>query len=293
MVLGAAETLHALAVGGALSIDVLGNVGGADETDGHDIGIVEDGIDGNLVTVDDVEDAGRQSRLDEQISEHQGYRWIALGGLQDEGVAAGNCRRCLPQRDHRREVEGCDAGDHAQGLAHRVDVDARTGALSVFALHQVRYADGELGNFETALDVALGVGDHLAVLARQGIGQLVHVAVQQIDEFHHDAGAALGVGGSPRDLCGLGIGDGGADVLDAGETDPGRDFAGHGPVDVAKAAGCGGHPLAADEVGQFLGHWELLGYQPVYWANLSGLVMRCLTVCSNSYNCPFRYAEIH
>jgi hypothetical protein len=49
----------------------------------------------------------------------------------------------------------------------------------------VRRADAELDHFEPALHVALGVGQGLAMLAAQRLGQLVHVAVQQADEFHH------------------------------------------------------------------------------------------------------------
>ena len=81
----------------------------------------------------------------------------------------------LPQRDHRGEVERGDARDHAEGLAHRVDVDAGAGALGVLTLEQVRDADGELDDLDAALDVALGVGDGLAVLEGEQFGELVDV----------------------------------------------------------------------------------------------------------------------
>ncbi len=105
---------------------------------------------------------------------------IALRRLQDEGVAAGDRRRDLPQRDHRREIERRDAGDHAERLTHRIDVDAGAGAVGEFALHHVRRADADLDHFKAALDVALGVGDRLAVLARQDFGQFVIVAVARV-----------------------------------------------------------------------------------------------------------------
>ena len=169
-----------LPVGAAARIDVLRDRRRADEADGLDVGIVEDGVDHFLVAVDDVEDAGRQAGLDEQFGNAQRHARIALGRLQDEGVAAGDRRRDLPQRDHGREVERGDAGDDAERLAHRIDVDAGAGAVGELALHHVRRADADLDHFQAALDVALGVGDGLAVLARQDFGQLVIVALRPV-----------------------------------------------------------------------------------------------------------------
>ncbi len=68
VVLGAAEALHALARRAAARIDVLGDRRRADEADGLDVGMVEDGVDRFLVAVDDVEDAGRQARLHHQLA---------------------------------------------------------------------------------------------------------------------------------------------------------------------------------------------------------------------------------
>ena len=65
------------------------------------------------------------------------------------------------------KVERRDAGDDAERLAHGIEVDARAGALGEFALQEVRDAAGELDDFEAALDVALGVGEGLAVLGRE------------------------------------------------------------------------------------------------------------------------------
>src|SRR4030081_2545931 len=49
------------------------------------------------------------------------------------------------------EIEGRDAGDHAERLPHRIDVDAGPGAFGVLALHQMRDAAGEFDHFEAAL----------------------------------------------------------------------------------------------------------------------------------------------
>jgi len=55
----------------------------------------------------------------------------------------------------------------------------------------MRNAAGEFDHLEPALDVALGVGNGLAVLAGQKLGEFVIVALRQFEELHHHAGAAL------------------------------------------------------------------------------------------------------
>ena len=105
-------------------------------------------------------------------SRSDGFRMKAL----PQAIAG----RDLPQRDHGREVERRDAGDDAERLAHRIDVDAGAGAVGELALHQVRRADAELDHLEAALDVALGVGDGLAVLAREQFGQRVVFAWRRV-----------------------------------------------------------------------------------------------------------------
>ena len=134
------------------------------------------------------------------------------------------------------KVERRDAGDHAERLAHRIDVDAGAGAFGIFALHQMRNAAGEFDHLQSALDVALGVGNGLAVLARQEVGELVVVALRQFEELHHDAGAALRVGGAPLQLRGPGVLDRGAQLGLGGQRHLGLDVAGHRLEDVGEPA---------------------------------------------------------
>ena len=117
--------------------------------------MLEDRVDGFLVAVDHLEHAGRQARLDEQLGQPDRHRRVTLAGLEDERVAARQRGPGLPQRDHRREVERGDPGDHAERLTQRVHVDAGARALGVFTLDEVGDADGELDHLDAALDVAL------------------------------------------------------------------------------------------------------------------------------------------
>ena len=53
-------------------------------------------------------------------------------------------------------------------LAQRVAVDPRADVLGHLALEELRRADRELDHLDAARDLALGVGEDLAVLGRDG-----------------------------------------------------------------------------------------------------------------------------
>ena len=75
VVLRAAERLDALAVLRAGLVDVARDQGRADERDRGDAGMLEKRVDGDLVALQDVEDAVRQARLLEQLrGEERGRR---------------------------------------------------------------------------------------------------------------------------------------------------------------------------------------------------------------------------
>jgi hypothetical protein len=166
--------------------------------------MVEDRVDHFLVAVDDVEDAVGKARFLHQLGEANGNARVALGRLQDEGVAAGDRHSEHPHRDHRRKVERRYAGADAERLAHRIDVDAGAGADGVLALQRLRDSAAKFDDLEPSLNVALGVGNDLAMLGAERVRQLVHVRFDQFLELEHDAGAALRVGRGPGGLGGFG-----------------------------------------------------------------------------------------
>ena len=211
-------------------------------------GSVEQRVDRFLVAVDDIEHARRQPGLDQQFGKPHRHGRIALRRLEDEGIAAGERRREFPHRDHGREIERRDAGDDAERLAHRVEVDAGAGALAVFALDQMRDAAGEFDHFEAALDVAFGVGEGLAVLGGEQPRQRVEFLLHQFEELEHDARAPLRIGRRPGRLRRFGDGNGVLDLGMLGEGDLGLHFAGVGIENVAEAPRCAIHLFAADEM---------------------------------------------
>ena len=78
VVLRAAEGLDALAVQRAGRVDVLRDRGGADERDGLDRGVGQQLVDGDLVALQDVEDAGGQAGLGPQVGDPQRGRRVLL-----------------------------------------------------------------------------------------------------------------------------------------------------------------------------------------------------------------------
>ncbi len=249
VILRAAESLHALAVLCAGGVDVLGDGGGADEGDGLDGGVGEDGVDGGLVAVDDVEDAVREAGFLEHFGEEDGGGGVALGGLEDEGVAAGDGEREHPERDHGGEVEGRDAGDDAERLAHGPGVDAGADLLGEFALEELADAGGVLDVFEAAHDLAFGVGEDFAVLAIEEGGDLVHAGLEDVAQAEEDAGAAeRRLRGPVGEGAGGGF-DGGVQLGFGCEGNVGLHGAGGRVEDVAETAGGAADGSAVDPVG--------------------------------------------
>ena len=115
----------------------------------------------------------------------------------------------------------------------------------------MRNAEREFDHFDAALDVAPRVGDRLAVLARQGLGHLVVVLGDEVDELHQHAGAALRIDRRPGRLRGLGVLDRGANLGLGGERDMRAHRAVHRLEDVGGSSRLAGDLLAADEMAVF------------------------------------------
>ena len=248
VVLRPAQGLDALAVRGGGLVDVLGDRGGADEGDAVHVRVGQEAVDGFLVAVQDLEDAVGQAGLLPQLGQQHRGGGVALGGLEDEGVAGGDRHRRHPQRHHDREVERGDAGDDAERLAEGEDVDPGGDLVRVVALEQLRDAAGELDDLQAAADLALGVGEDLAVLGGDQFGELVHVGRDEFAELEQHGGAlgqgdvAPGIGG------GAGGGDGGVQVCPVGQPQLRGDGAGGGVVDGLGAGALAGGFGAVDEV---------------------------------------------
>lgn len=248
VVLGAAQGLHALAAPGAFRINVLGDRRAADKGHGLHIRMGQQRIHRVLAALHNVEHAIGQAGLLEQVGDHQAGARIALARLEHEGVAARQRDREHPHRHHDREVERRDAGHHAQRLAQVPVVDAAADVVGELGLEQVRDAAGEFHHLNAARDLALGIGEHLAVLARDGGGQGIVMLVEQFLELEQDARALERRGLGPGRRGGVGGGHGGIHLGLAAQQHLCRHGAGGGVEHIGAARGGAGMALSADVV---------------------------------------------
>ena len=247
VVLGAAHRLDALARLGAALRHVMRNVRAADEAHAGDVGMIEDGVDHFLVAMDDLQQPLGRAGLEEQFGQPHRHGRIALGRLEDEGVARRDRHAEHPHRDHRGEVERGDPCADADRLAHRIDVDPRTGALRVFALHHLGDAAGVFDHLEPALDVALGIVDHLAVFGGEQLGELLHVLLDQLLVGEHHPRAALRIGRGPAGLDLFGCRYRAVEQRGVAQRDLGLDLAGRRVPDLVGASGAAGTGGARSE----------------------------------------------
>ncbi len=182
----------------------MSDVRASDEADTLDVRVVEDRVDHLLVAVDHAQDTVRKARFLHQLGETDGHARIAFRRLDYEGVAAGDCRAEHPHRDHRGEVERGDPRADSERLAHRKNVNSGPCADGIFAFERLRDPAAIFDDLEPALNVAAGIGDDLAVLGAQELGQFLHVRFDQLAILEHDPRAALRIGGGPGRLGGLG-----------------------------------------------------------------------------------------
>ena len=126
---------------------------------------------------DHVEDALGHPGLDDDLLELDCRERRQLGRLEDDGVACRQRRAELPRGDRQREVPGRDQADDAERLAER-HVDA--------AVDRDRVAEQPLGRAGVVVedvgdhaDLAAGVGDRLADVARLEPGQVLGVVARR------------------------------------------------------------------------------------------------------------------
>ena len=248
MVLGAAERLDALAVLRSGRVDVLRDRRRADEGHGGDVGVLEDSIDGNLVSLHDVEHALGQTRLPEQVGHEQRHRGILFARLQHEGVSGGDGVGEHPHRHHGGEVERGDAGHHTEWLADGEDIDPAGGLLGEVPLHQLRDAAGEFDVLDSSGELAGGVAGHFAVFDRYECGDLVPIGNDELMEVKHDFRPSRQGCRTPRREGLFGGDDGSVDFRHARQADLRLLFTGRGVVDRSKVAGGASHLGVVDPV---------------------------------------------
>src|SRR5262249_797823 len=163
--------------------------------------MIAESVDDVGATVDEIDDAfGQAGLLEEFVDAVHGER-NALGGLEDEGVSTGDGVGQKPERNHRREVEGDDGGDHAERLADERFVDARRDVFKVVALHHHGDAAGDFNVFDAAAQLSFGFGKGLAIFHGDKPRQLVEVLFEKILQLEEVLHALAGRGAAPHGKC--------------------------------------------------------------------------------------------
>ena len=201
MVLCLAEGLDPLAGRSGRGVDVFAHAGGPHEGDALHVRVVEENFSLGAGAGDNVDHAvGKPRFLVKLRDAHAGLRCEG-GGLQHDGVAAGDAHRGHPAHgDHGREVEGHDPGKHAQRFPVKNRVVTRGGVHQALAHHQGRSGNRLLRGLLGLEHVSLGLLPGLSVFIGHQIGQLVHMFHQQVPQlveylhpFDHRRGRPAGI----------------------------------------------------------------------------------------------------
>ena len=228
--------------------DLATDNGRASEGDLVDVHVRGDGRTGDLTkTGEDVDDTWREAGLLDELGSDQATERSLLGGLQDDGVTAGNRGADLPCPHEQREVPAgtCQMMDRTKGrtIDLRNDLTANTnglladvvegvgGGVHGLALNLICPATVVSQAASAHADVDLGHGDGLAVVERLHGGEQVQVLLEKVGEVDEQLAAVLRGLLSPRTLEGLaGSCYGDVDILLGGLVDGGDDLLG-GRVD--------------------------------------------------------------
>ena len=141
--------------------------------------MIEQGVDGPFVAIDELDDTGREAcgvdDLKQQLCRHGHF----LAWLEDKAVARRHGIGQEPERDHAGEVEGCDGGHHAQRLTEHVLVDSGGNVLVVHPLQEDGCATGHLDILDAAAHFTFTLCIRLATLVCDGACQGVKILLKQ------------------------------------------------------------------------------------------------------------------
>src|SRR4051794_25391858 len=156
---------------GEAPLNLLPHLRRAGERDLVDVLVLDERGAGAAVARDDVDDACRQLRLAHDVAEEERRQRGRLGGLEDDGVPAGERRRDLPREHEQREIPRDDlAGD-----ADRARAPVRKGVVELVGpagvVEEVRRGEREV-------DVARLL-DRLAAVERLEDGELARALLEK------------------------------------------------------------------------------------------------------------------
>ena len=199
--------------------------------------------------MDHVEHTVGESRFLEKLRQPDRGERRSLRGLEDERVPADQGQRDHPERDHVREVEWGDAGHDADGESNELLVDAVGDLVERLPHEEAGRPAGQLDHLDAPPNLALRLGQRLAVLPGHELGELLEVVLEDLLEAEHDRRAVGDGGVRPGRECIRGRSHRSVDLLGGGVGEDGDGFPGGRVEDglgrtVLRAVG---DPRATDE----------------------------------------------
>ena len=195
-----------------------------------------------------IEHAGRQSALREDLDDQGGGERRQARRFEDDGIARHERGRDFPNRDRDGKVPRRDDGDGSDRLLQCVAEVVRQLGRNGLARDPPRLAREEFDDVDGALDFAARLGQRLALFPRERFGQLLPplfhapLDLEQDLATHRRGRLPPSVERVPRRVARLG-------GLRRGRGGRLRDDVAYvGGIDVLDASALGFPPVAADEV---------------------------------------------
>ena len=150
--------------------------------------------------VHDVEDAGRDARLERELREERCRSGRVLGRLHHRGVPAEDRGECLPGDVRQRRVEAHDQRRHAERLTQRHDGAVRHARGRRAAVRAASFSRDEEPHLDRRIRLADRERLRLAGLLDHDRGRLVAAFAEEESELADDVSARDGGALGPRGL---------------------------------------------------------------------------------------------
>jgi hypothetical protein len=210
--------------------------------------MIAERVDNFAAAVHQIDDAFGEPGFFQQLDGAAEAEWNALGGFDDESVAACDGVGEEPVGDHRGKIEGNDGGDNTEWLADLHFIHAGSHVLKVVALHHHGDAARDFDVFDTAPEFGFGFCESFSIFDGDESRKFVDVFFEKILELEQILNTFARRSTAPRGKSVGGSLDGSIDVGGSRHGCASDEFAGGGIGDVVVVLGRGTAPTAVDVV---------------------------------------------
>jgi hypothetical protein len=141
------------------SVDILTSLVATDEGDSFNVRMGANVCHSFFSTLDNVNNAIRDTRLLQEVHKNIHGTWYLLRGLHDVGVTKSDGKREHPERAHSGEVKGGNTSADTERSPVAVNVNTLGNILKGLTLSEGAEAAGVLYDFVASEDITLGVNE--------------------------------------------------------------------------------------------------------------------------------------